>query len=282
MALKDLLVHIDDGEVGAERMAAAVALAKRAGARVVGVAFALEAGMSSYVGIDLPSGLSDAERDVMERAAQSARGKLEAIAAAEGVPCAAEVVRCAAMAAPDRLAFLARHVDMSFLGQPRGDQPAGTLEEALLERVLLDSGRPVYVMPYIGRQPQQRRKAVIAWDGGPKAARAVKDALPVLQGRGGDTVVLVVNPGERDGRHGGDPGADVAAYLGRHDVPATVSVQVSRDLNPDTILLNFLAENGADLLVMGAYGHSRWREKAFGGVTETLLHQMTTPVLMSA
>ena len=67
----------------------------------------------------------------------------------------------------------------------------------------------------------------------------------------------------------------------RHGVNATVDYQVAPDLSTDTVILNYLADSGADLLVMGAYGHSRLRERTFGGVTDSILHQMTAPVLMA-
>ncbi|HHI82221.1 MAG TPA: universal stress protein, partial [Rhizobiales bacterium] len=174
----------------------------------------------------------------------------------------------------------ARHADMTFMGQPNEDEPGAHFQETLLETVLASSGRPVYIVPYIGRPDMKIRKAVIAWDGGKKSVRAVNDAIPLLKARA-ETIILIINPEERRGAHGEKPGADIAAHLACHGINTRIDSQTVPDAKPDTIILNYLAECGADLLVMGAFGHSRLHEKAFGGVTNTVLHQMTVPVVMS-
>ncbi len=111
-------------------------------------------------------------------------------------------------------------------------------------------------------------------------SHAVNDAIPLLKGRG-ETTILIINPNERRGVHGKNPGHDIAAHLEQHGIKTKVVCQTFKDASTDTVILNYLTDAGADLLVMGAYSHSRLRERAFGGVTNTILHQMTTPVLMS-
>ena len=280
MAFKDLLVHVDDSKACEERVAAAVALAKRQDARLTGVALALKSTISTYIGIDIPASLTEAQQEIVLKSAQSAITKFEETAAAAGIDHFGKIIRCSATKAPARLSFYARHADISFVSQPNPDAPGEAFYESLLEGVLFGSGRPVYIVPYIGRQTMKIRKAVIAWDGGKKAVRAVNDAIPLLQGRG-EAIVLVINAESRHGAHGDKPGEDIAAHLERHGIKTSVERQSFPDLAPDTAILNYLSDAGADLLIMGAYGHSRLREKAFGGVTNTILHQMTTPVLMS-
>lgn len=280
MAFKDLLVHLDDSKECEFRVNAALALAKRQDAGVSGVALALESTISTYIGIDIPSSLSDAQKELVQKAAENAVAKFEAMAKEEGVNYNSKIVSCSATKAPAVLAFHARHADMTFLGQPIPEKPGTHFQESLVEGVLLASGRPVYIVPYIGRPDTKIRTAVIAWDGGKKAVRAVNDAIPLLQGRG-EAIILVINPEERRDAHGDNPGADIAAHLERHGVKARVVIHPHAEISKGTVLLNFLSDNGADLLVMGAFGHSRLREKAFGGATDTILHQMTAPVLMS-
>ncbi len=280
MAYKDLLVHLDDSKTCHYRTEAAIALAKRQEARVSGVALALESTISSYVGIDFPSSLTEAQQEIVKKSAESAVAKFEKAASEAGVKFVSEIVDCSATKAPARLSFHARHSDISFVGQPNPDEPGSNFQESLLEGVLFGSGRPVYIVPYIGRPKVKIRRAVIAWDGGKKAVRAVNDAIPLLQGRS-EAIVLVINPEKRRGAHGDEPGADIAAHLERHGIKTRVDRQSFPDISADTVILNYLADSGADLLIMGAYGHSRLREKAFGGVTNTILHQMTSPVLMS-
>lgn len=281
MAFKDLLVHLDDTPACKSRVDAALTLAKRTGASVTGIAIALESTISRYVGLEFPSSLSQLQQEIVRKAADTGIAMFESAAAAAGVKASSRIIHCGATKAPAQLSFYARHADMTFLGQPNIHEPGGSFQEALLDGVMFASGRPVYVVPHIGRFDVPVRKAVIAWDGGKKAVRAVNDAIPLLEGRGGQVIVLVINADDRRGAHGDRPGEDIAAHLGRHGINATVERQVVREVAVDAAILNFLSDVSADLLIMGAYGHSRLRERAFGGVTSMILQQMTTPVLMA-
>lgn len=280
MSYKDLLVHLDDSEICAERVEAAVALAKREGARITGIALALESTISTYIGIDFPSSLTEAQQEIVQKAAESAVEKFETTAKEAGVEFISRIIKCQGTKAPARMAFFARHADLIFVGQPQPDAKGKDFQESLLEHVLHNSGRPVYVVPYIGRYSTKVRRAVIAWDGGKKAVRAVNDAIPMLKARK-EVDVLVINPKSRGDDFGGSQGENLVAHLARYGVNAKVVVRTNPEISVDTIIQNHISDSGADLLVMGAFGHSRLREKAFGGVTESILHQMIVPVLMS-
>ncbi len=280
MSYKDLLVHLDDTAICAERVEAAVALAKREGARLTGIALALESTISTYIGIDFPSSLTDAQQEIVQKAAESAVEKFETSAKEAGIEYASRILKCSASKATSRLAFFARHADLIFVGQPNPNEKGKAFQEHLLEAVLHNSGRPVYVVPYIGRYNAKVRKAVIAWDGSKKAVRAVNDAIPMLKARK-EVIVLVINPKKRGDEFGGQQGENLVGHLERYGINAKVATVVSPDLSIDTTIQNYISDAGADLLVMGAFGHSRLREKAFGGVTESILHQMIVPVLMS-
>jgi len=280
MSYKDVLVHLDDSDICAARVAAAVALAKREGARVTGLAMALESTISTYIGIDFPASLTEAQQEIVKKSAASAVVKFEAAAEDAGVEFAVRVIECPATKAASRLAFFARHADLIFVGQPNPDSAGRAFQESLLEAVLHTSGRPVYVVPYIGRFEHKTRRAVIAWDGSKKAVRAVNDAIPMLIARD-DVDVLVVNPKKRSKAYGGQQGENLVNHLARYGINAKVIERTHPEVSVDTVILNYIADTGADLLVMGAFGHSRLREKAFGGVTNAILHQMTSPVMMS-
>lgn len=280
MSYKNILVHIDDSKACIERVSAAIALAKRQDALVTGIALALESTISTYIGIDIPSSLTIEQQGFVRNAAKNAVVKFEAAAKEAGVEYVSRTITCSASKAPARLAFFSRHADLTFLGQADPKDRDGAFLESLMDGVLQHSGRPVYTVPYIGRPDNKVRKAVIAWDGGKKVVRAVNDAIPLLQDRA-EVTVLVINPKERGKEFGGKQGENIAAHLQRHGINATVDYQIAPELSTDTVILNYLADAGADLLVMGAYGHSRLRERTFGGVTESILHQMTAPVLMA-
>jgi len=280
MAYKDLLVHLDDSDACDQRVAAAIALAKRQDARLTGIALALESTISTYIGIDFPSSLTDAQQEIVKNAAKNAIKRFEAAAITAGIDYLSKTITCPASKAPEMLAFYARHADLTFLTQANPDARGKSFHEALMDGVLSQSGRPVYMVPYIGRRENKVRKAVIAWNGDKKSVRAVNDAIPLLLGRG-QVTVLIVNPKQRGEEYGGSQGDNLVSHLKQHGIDAVVDMQTVPDLSVDNIILNYISDMGADLLIMGAFGHSRLRERTFGGVTESILHQMTVPVLMS-
>ena len=181
MTYKNILVHIDDSKTCVPRVSAAIALAKRQNAQITGIALALESTISTYIGIDIPSNLTNEQQALVSMAADSAVKKFEAAAKEAGVEFVSRTISCSASKAPARLAFFARHADLTFLGQPDPKDRGAAFQETLMDGVLQHSGRPVYMVPYIGRPDTKIRKAVIAWDGGKKVVRAVNDAIPLLQ-----------------------------------------------------------------------------------------------------
>ena len=146
------------------------------------------------------------------------------------------------------------------------------------ERLALESGRPVLVIPYVGRYPLIGRNVVIAWKAGRETTRAVFDALPLL--KGAENVHILEVKGRADEK---TLGADtsIAASLARHGVKPTLRTSVAPDISVGDEILSRLSDLDADLLVMGAYGHSRMRELVFGGVTRHIARHMTVPTLFS-
>lgn len=181
----------------------------------------------------------------------------------------------------DTVALHTRYADLAVLGQ---DDPGGpALPDwgvSAVERTLFASGRPVLVVPYAGRFEMVGRRALVGWNASREAARAVNDALPLLAEAEAVTV-LAVNPRHGVGGHGDVPAADIVLHLARHGAHATAAHTLAEGISDADILLNYAADLSADLIVVGAYGHSRMRELVLGGVTRALLNRMTVPVLMS-
>jgi len=148
------------------------------------------------------------------------------------------------------------------------------------ERLALESGRPVLIVPYAGRFGEIGKRVMVAWSGKREGARAVFDALPLLKSADKVTLLCVVGR-DSDGESGQLPGAEIAASLARHGVKVTVRKTMADEIGVADEILARLADEGSDLLVMGAYGHSRLREMVFGGVTRHILRHMTVPTLMS-
>jgi nucleotide-binding universal stress UspA family protein len=172
---------------------------------------------------------------------------------------------------------LAQYFDATVLEQPN---PEGPDTSNVIEAVLFGSGRPVLIVPYIRLHvPSQLRTVLVAWNEGRLAARAIADALPLLQMADRVEVVTVSGTNPRGSRHAS---ADMMAqHLAQHGIKADMKALAKGDVDIGSTLVSYAADVSADLIVMGAYGHSRLREIVLGGTTRTILQSMTVPVLMA-
>ena len=174
----------------------------------------------------------------------------------------------------------ARYADLVVMGQP--DRYNADMDEPQVTfpgDVVMSVGRPVLFVPYAGQFRSLGSRVLVAWNASREAARAVSDALPFLT-RAQRVEVVAFDP-ERSSEHGEVPGADIALYLARHGVKANAAQQTGTKIDVGAQILSRAADVEADLIVMGGYGHSRFRELVLGGATRTLLESMTAPVLMS-
>lgn len=159
------------------------------------------------------------------------------------------------------------------------------IEADFAERVVMESGRPVLVVPVYGDFSECGRRALVAWNGRREAARAAFDAVPLLKTCDGVHVTWLDPQKSLDvaGSLPGAslPGAELATALARHGIKVTAEGLPTSGIGVGEALLSHASDLGADLLVMGACGHSRTREYVFGGATRTIFDSMTVPVLMS-
>ena len=279
MAYKDLLVHLDDSKACAERIDAAVRLAEQHGAHLTGLYPIVEIPLLNYIREQIPEDVrARMEAEAQSRAETALEGFRQA-AERGGVSYENRTDPALDTTLASVLSMHARYADLLVLGQvdPRAPPQVG---RHLPEEVVLSSGRPLLVVPYIGTPAAIGRRVVVAWDASREAARAVSDAMPILEHA--DSVnVVVISPKSTPLDHGELPGADIAAHLARHDVKVEVEEVAAGELSVGDALLSHIADRGADLLVMGAYAHSRVRELVLGGATRTILDSMTLPVLMA-
>jgi nucleotide-binding universal stress UspA family protein len=171
-----------------------------------------------------------------------------------------------------------RSADLIIVGQTDPDWDSSPPRD-IAEHVALGSGRPVLVVPYIGRYANIGRNVVIAWKASRESARAVFDALPIL--KQAEQVQILEIEEDSTRRSGGSAQHPITVALARHGIKASVRTSIAGDISVGDELLSRLADMGADLLVMGAYGHSRMRELVFGGVTRHIAKHMTVPTLFS-
>ncbi len=171
----------------------------------------------------------------------------------------------------------AHYADLAVVARP---DPAGLTASppGLIESLVLTSGRPIIMFPPHGTVSRVRR-ILVGWNARREAVRAVADARPLLA-RAEAIEVLVIDH-QRHAGHGQEPGADIARHLANHGAQVEVRRLSSGGEDVGHLLLSQAAAFGADLVVMGAYGHSHLSEWVFGGVTQTVLREAAVPVLMS-
>jgi nucleotide-binding universal stress UspA family protein len=277
MSFNDIIVYVDGTEAAKARVGFAVALAKEQDAHLIGIAFAPKALLPLY-GADV--GFADMT-EVLEGVKSQGEAALESFktcAAAAGVSAEGRLMQGMSEEFPHDFASFARQVDLTILGQPRdGDPLIG--QYALVERCLFASGRPVMVVPAAAAGIDLKGTIVAAWDGSAEAARAFNDALTFL--KPAQRVVLLVGVMDRTGETD-EPGTDdMVAHLRRHGVSVEVARVPASEGDIGRLLLSQAREFQADMIVMGAFHHSRWREFILGGVTLTMLEEATIPLFMA-
>ena len=273
MSYKTLVVHLDAGARCAERLELGLALAQRFDAHLVGVLALEPVWIPSYARAEAGEAVLQIERQRRGDAERGAQRLFREACARHGAVKAEW--RFSAHDPLHAVRLSARYADLVLIGQPGPDG-----EGRFAEELLLSAGRPVLLVPYAGRFPDTGQRVLVAWNASCEAARAVTDALPLLE-RAKSVEVVAFDPDRSGADHGELPGADIGLYLARHGVKVSVSRQAGAGLDVGSQLLSRAADSGADLIVMGAYGHSRARELVLGGATRTLLESMTAPVLMS-
>lgn len=279
MMLKNILVHMDATERCRERLRLAGDLARRHEAHLSGLFVIPEPfypvyAEGTYFPQDMIEKLEREDRENCGKAETSFREFVDAQRIhgewrSEQGPLAQVISRHA------------RYADVTLLGKGSMEDPRLYPDPFLAEDVVMDSGRPVLVIPNRGQFEGFGKRILVCWNASREAIRAIVDAMPLLQ-EADKVTILVVNPeNSASGEHGDIPSADIALYLARHGVKAEAAATTTDESDIGAIILSRAADIGADLIVAGAYGHSRTREWILGGVTRTLLHESTVPAFMS-
>jgi nucleotide-binding universal stress UspA family protein len=172
----------------------------------------------------------------------------------------------------------ARYADLTLIApQGEGEDP---LQTWVLNGALFESGRPVLLLPNSETAFPKLERVMIAWDASVEASKAVRDAIELMQGAG-EVHAVLIDPVPSFEGHGPEPGADLAAYLARHGISAVVHRLPKEGQAVSDILKRTATDLGADLIVMGGFGHSRLRQRIFGGTTTKMIRHDRVPVLMA-
>jgi nucleotide-binding universal stress UspA family protein len=181
----------------------------------------------------------------------------------------------------EELTRRAHAIDLVIMGQPDPENPLPPGNKHAVEEVLMSIGRPLLVVPLAGKFETIGQSVLLGWNGSREATRAVHDALPLIQPAGKLTLLLVIRA-KNSANEADLPTAEIAEHLSRHHIKVVADRSIIDDeISVADALLNYACDNAADLLVIGGYGHARIREAIFGGVTRTILEQMTVPTLIS-
>lgn len=273
MTLKHLLVHVDSSRRAAERIDLAATLARRTEARLTGLFAESEVIGGSLVGRRSP--------EHMARAAEEARGGFEARARGAGLASdwwALEPAEYGPLMG--QLEVCCRYVDLVVFGQHEGEQ--SRVPEGAIEHAIFHGGRPVLAVPAVGHYPDVGRRILVGWNGSREAARALADALPLLEAAEAVHVVAL-----QRASHGGPPGPlpslDIAAHLAAHGIAAKYEriVVDAEEIDAADMLLNRSFDLQTDLTVVGGYAQHGLPGPRAGASTRKLLASMTTPILFS-
>ena len=273
MAIKDILVHIDTQPGAEDRIAFAASRAKQNKAHLTGLHVKAEIVLPvTENDVIVPESLIEEQERVIELQASAAKTQFDAAIGANNVEGEWRIGRGMVS---EVLRHHAHASDLVIVGQAN---PATAVSNDVPEGVLQDTGRPTLIVPYAGIGPAFAQNVMVAWDDSAPAARAVHDALALIAKA---KRVEVVTVRAKDDEATDDPCAEICAHLQRHGVNAESVTLRKNGAKVSGMLLGHATDIGCDLLVMGSYGHSRWREFIFGGVTEDMLEKTTIPIFTS-
>ncbi len=274
--IKDVILNLERNKSRDVVRDYAITVARTFDAHLVGVAFAgtnipapimledFSVGLPPDVVADLIAENKEVARNAIERFEAAVKGSLLS-------------VEHRLIEAPDLFSEIARRYDLSVVMQ--SDIEGGVNNDILIEATLFGSGRPVIVVPYIQKEGMILDRIVCCWDGSRAAARAINDALPLLQKARAVDLLIVAN--EKTGNAREIRGVEIGSHLARHSIKVEIVILPAADIDVANAILSRVADCSASMIVMGGYGHSRLREFILGGATRGVLTTMTVPVFIS-
>ncbi|MFN3522693.1 MAG: universal stress protein [Phenylobacterium sp.] len=277
MTFRDILVQVDETPASVARMRAAAALARRSNAHLTGL-FLTSDYLRQYMAAEglaflPPDTIAQIVGDhgkAVDEAAEAARMRFEAAAGDAGARSAFVKI---SGDTPDGLIACARRHDLTIT--PRHAKACLTDHRISAADLAMASGGPVLILPDEGYAPPIGKRVMVAWNGGREAARALRDAWPLIA-EAEELHVLVVSPSGEGG-----PDGMLQRHLERHGRSANLILDPSHDESAGEVLERQVAEYDIDLVVMGLFGRPRLQELVLGGVSQRMLSRLPTPILVS-
>jgi nucleotide-binding universal stress UspA family protein len=285
MKPKTILLSMDASPASQNRLDLASALARRFDAHLMGLLVKPQIQPPGYAMVEMGvmldenpfSTLENEQSVLVDKAAAAVERSFREQLEHQGV---SFEWRSVVGSVPRQISLQARCADIAIVGQPDPNDRSSGDQLSVVGDILLAAGCPILVMPYIGDFPTVGERVLIAWNGSREAARAVNDALPFLT-EAKSVTVLSIGPQSSAMWESPAPESDLVRHLARHGITAAAISVLDNEISIGDAILSEAADMAADLIVMGAYGHSRLRELLLGGATRSLLKTMTVPVLMS-
>lgn len=278
MAFKSILTILTDPAAAASQLEGAVALARREDAHLDVLCIGVDRTQTGYYYAGATAILTQEAYNQAKEEASAAEATVRARLEREDIRWAVDtaVAQIGALGGP--VAMLARFSDLVVLAKPYG-KSGGAAAEAILEAALFEGHAPVLVLPEGFSGAEFGKRIVLAWNQSDEALIAARAALPLLKAAGEVDITIIDPPSH--GPERSDPGGMLSQYLARHGVHAEVSVLAKTLPRTSEVILRHTRDENADLVVMGAYGHSRFREAILGGATRNMLEMAEVPVFMA-
>lgn len=278
MAFKSILTITTDAAETAHQLDVAVELSRRQDAHLDVLCIGVDQTQTGYyyagaTAILTQEAYNQAKDDVAQ-AEKAVRARLASEDIRWGVDTA--IAQAGALAGP--VGMLARFSDLVVLAKPYGEG-RGYTSEAILEAALFEGGAPVLVLPGKPKDAEFGRRVVLGWNQSNESLHAARAALPILKSAASVNITIIDPPAH--GPERSDPGGMLSQLLSRHGIHAEVSVLAKTLPTASEVLSRHARDVNADLIVMGAYGHSRFREAILGGTTRNMLEMADIPVLMA-
>lgn len=279
MSYKTVLVHLNDERRAARLAGFAAAFAQAHDAHLIGLyVVPLPVVLNEWPDIAIAE-MIEAQRKAYREEAKRVEAMFREKASGLARPAEWRLVESQYATVADALVENARMADIAIVAQADSKwHLTHTLDAP--EPAVMESGRPILVVPNTGDVQATPKHITIAWNGKREATRAAFDALPIAE-KAGNASIVWIDPTTGSSAVGDLPCSELAATFARHGIKTEARSASAEDTNVATAIAEELIRTGSGLLVMGAYGHSRLREFVLGGATRNIMHQMTVPVLFS-
>jgi nucleotide-binding universal stress UspA family protein len=276
MAIKNILIHIDNSAACENRVNTAIQLAGQHEAQIAGIFVIPDFPAPTYYEAQISADIiAEIDKEALE-AAKITQRKYVDMADKAGFPLTIAIEKGNLISVLDEYA---RFTDLLVLGANDPEDPEN-MSEALADNMVLEAGAPCLIVPRSSSGKFTANRVLVAWNASREAARTLKDAMPILN-HADHVEVLLVNPSQYEVDQDSIHGKGVSSFLNQHGINHVIQIESGDNAKPGDTIITRASKIDADLIVMGAYGHSRLREIVLGGVTRKLLRQMTVPVFIS-